>query len=179
MLAPEPRKGNWMQTVNGRQFWPLDPRPEEVFIEDIAWALAHLCRYNGHCSKFYSVAEHSVLVSQVLKGTGHELCGLLHDGTEAYCADVPRPLKRMLTGYAEIEQGVWVAVASRFGLPEQMPEEVHAADNAVLWAEKPILMGDAHAWSDVGTPAVVGIIGWPPEVAYRLFMDRFRELTTG
>ena len=62
--AVSARKGDWMQTYTGRQFWPIDPRANEVHIEDIAHALSMMCRYNGHCRTFYSVAEHSVLVSQ-------------------------------------------------------------------------------------------------------------------
>lgn len=176
-LPDTARKGNWMQTANGHQFWPLDPRADEVFIEDIAWSLAHLCRYNGHSSMFYSVAEHSVLVSQVLDGTGYELCGLMHDGTEAYCADVPRPLKAMLTGYAAIEDGIWRVVAERFGLPAVMPKAVHVADDSVMLAEKSPLMGDTYKWACPGTPANVTIRGLDPRAAYSLFMDRFRSLT--
>lgn len=172
------RKGNWMQTAGGRQFWPLDPRAEEIFIDDVAHSLSNLCRYNGHSSMFYSVAEHSVLVSRVLEGTGLELVGLLHDATEAYVADVPRPLKRMLVGYADIEDGVWKAVAERFGLPAEMPAEVHTADNAVLLAEKIPLMGKVHEWDMPGVVAAdVTIRGLSPEDARREFMDRFRELT--
>ncbi len=50
------RKGEWIQTYTGKQFWPLDPRPEDIDIEDIAHALALTCRFNGHCDYFYSVA---------------------------------------------------------------------------------------------------------------------------
>ncbi len=42
------RRGDWMQTFAGRKFWPLDPRADEVFIVDIAHALAQQCRYAGH-----------------------------------------------------------------------------------------------------------------------------------
>lgn len=58
------RRGDWMQTYTGRQFWPLDPLPEDVFIEDIAHALSMQCRYAGHVTRFYSVAEHSVLIAR-------------------------------------------------------------------------------------------------------------------
>lgn len=179
--APQ-RIGNWMQTAGGRKFWPLDPRPEEIDITDIAAALSKLCRYNGHCAFFYSVAEHSVHVSEALMAAGHDpltvLTGLLHDATEAYCADVPRPLKPYLSGYNEIEQRVWLAVAHHFGLPPEMPPAVHWADNAVLLAEKPVLMGTHHKWSIPGEPANVRIQGWDPDLARYAFMRQFTKLTS-
>ena len=112
------RKGDWMQTYTGRQFWPLDPRPEEVVIEDIARALSMQCRFAGHCAKFYSVADHSVRVSMLAdENSTLALAGLLHDAAEAYVVDVPRPLKRFLPGYKEIEREVARAIEKRFGLP--------------------------------------------------------------
>jgi hypothetical protein len=170
------RIGDWMQTATGGQFWPLDPRPQEIHIEDIAWALAHMCRYGGHCSRFYSVAEHSVLVSQVCPPE-HALAGLLHDASEAYCVDVPRPLKRSQAGNADIEERLWQAIASRFNLSPELPASVKAADNAVLLAEKPVLMGTKYVWSIPGEPANVKIRCLSPDQATNLFFDRFRELT--
>ena len=82
------RNGSWLQTYTGIQFWPLDPRPEEIDIQDIAHALSLLCRFNGHCQRFYSVAEHSVHVSTIL-APEFGLWGLLHDAAEAYLSDIP------------------------------------------------------------------------------------------
>lgn len=62
-MLDEARIGDWMQTASGRMFWPVDPRPEDVEINDIAHALSLTCRYCGHVREFYSVAQHSVLVS--------------------------------------------------------------------------------------------------------------------
>lgn len=172
------RIGNWMQTYRGGQFWPLDLRPEDVFIEDIAHSLSMICRYGGHCERFYSVAEHSVLVSRVVPPE-LALIGLLHDATEAYVGDVIRPLKPALSGYAQIEHQVWLAVASRFGLPGSMPNEIKAADNAVLLAEQLVLMKDAPApWCVGGEPAKVEVRGLVPGEAESEFLDRFAELAT-
>lgn len=175
------RVGNWIQTATGNKYWPLDPRPEDVHVEDIAHSLGMLCRYNGHCRFFYSVAEHSVHVAQVLMAEGHDvptvLAGLLHDGSEAYCTDVPRPLKPYLLGYDEIEERNWLAIAHRFGLPPVMPEAVHKADNAVLLAEKPVLMGMQHKWSIPGEPAHVRVQGWDPDLARYAFLRQFHFLT--
>ncbi|MBF0612521.1 MAG: hypothetical protein HQL55_15470, partial [Magnetococcales bacterium] len=78
---------NWIQTFTGRQFWPLAPVLEHIHVQDIAHALSLLCRFNGHCQKFYSVAEHSLHVATILPP---ELAGwgLLHDASEAYLADL-------------------------------------------------------------------------------------------
>jgi hypothetical protein len=170
------RTGSWMQTVSGRPFWPLSPRPEDFDICDIAHALSMLCRFGGHPKFFYSVAEHSVLVSHVLPPE-LALCGLMHDATEAYCVDVPRPLKRELPQYQAIESGLWMAIAERFNLPDPMPPEVHAADNAVLLAEKKVLLRESPGpWDVPGVAADVEIHGYPPEVAKDLFLSRFAQL---
>jgi hypothetical protein len=173
------RRGDWMETVTGRQWWPLDPRPEDVALEDIAHALAHLCRFGGHCSRFYSVAEHSVLVSLVVPHE-HALAALMHDATEAYLVDVPRPVKRHLSNYKELEALAWSAIAARFGLAAEPPECVHDADNAVLLAERAALKLDTgRPWNVPGTPARVPVVGVSPALARLLFLKRFDELTKG
>jgi len=183
------RYGDWMQTYTGKQYWPIDPRPEEVCIEDIAHALSNICRYAGHCKSFYSVAEHSIYVSLIVQPE-HALTALLHDATEAYVVDVPRPLKRFLANYKEIEQSNWIAIADKFGLPHEMPREIKDADNAVLLAEKEYVMGpQPHAWAHIDLPeglveaadsAILGLgmgsCAYLPERAKELFMDRYQEL---
>lgn len=171
------RKGDWMQTASGKMFWPLDPRPNEVHIEDIAHALGNMCRYGGMCDYHYSVAQHSVYVSYEVPPE-HALVGLLHDATEAYCVDVPRPIKRYLAGYNAIETRLWECVAERFGLPREMPECIHLADNAVLLAEKAQIMRPSPApWSVPGEPARIRISQWSPGQARDAFLRRFQELT--
>jgi hypothetical protein len=176
------RKGNFMQVWSGGIYWPLDPRAEEVFIEDIAHALSMLCRYGGHVENFYSVGEHSVHVSRIVP-PHLALLGLLHDSTEAYLIDVPRPIKRHLTNYKEIEALNWAAIAERFGVPYDMPEEIHRADAAMLATEraglmKPLPEHAAQAWAmgDVQPPADVTIGCWPPSYAKEMFLRRFEEL---
>jgi hypothetical protein len=171
------RTGNWQQVFSGRQFWPLDPRPAEISIEDIAHALSNLCRFGGHCERFYSVAEHSVHVSHVVPAS-LALVGLLHDATEAYAVDIPRPLKPALSGYKQIEHNLWLAIASRYGLAGGMPDEVKAADNAVLLAEQKQIMKSAPApWCIPGEAADVAILCLAPNDAKQLFLERFAELT--
>lgn len=175
--AEQHRVGDWMQTPNGRMFWPMDPRPEEVFVDDIAEALAKQCRFGGCCNFPYSVAQHSVHVSYQVPEE-HAFAALMHDATEAYCVDVPRPIKRYLAGYQDIEHRIWRAVAARFGLPLELPECVHVADNAVLLAEKAQIMLPSPApWSVPGEPADIVIVPMSWETAAENFLQRFRELS--
>jgi hypothetical protein len=170
------RKGDWMQTASRGVFWPLDPRPEEVHIEDIAAALSKLCRYGGHCRRFYSVGEYSVLVSHVVP-EDLALVGLLHDATEAFLVDLPRPVKRYLPGYVEAEDRLWRVIAERFGIDPETIHLVKDADNAVLLAEQRALMPPPpRPWSVQGEPADVPILGLPPHFAEALFLERFKEL---
>ena len=114
----------WIETYTGKRFYPLDPDPSSVDIEDIAHALSNLCRFTGHCREFYSVATHSILCAdQAMVDGGHwyrmrrlALLLLLHDAAEAYCSDVAYPIKPHLTGYAEIEERIMQAIYKRLGV---------------------------------------------------------------
>ena len=170
------RIGDWMCTFTGVQYYPADPRSTDVHLIDIAHALSMLCRYTGHCREFYSVAEHSVLVSQIVPRE-YALVGLLHDATEAYINDINRPLKRSLPDYNKIEDLNWLVIAERFGLPAVIPEVVHSADMAVLKTEARALMPDAaHHWNLPGDAAKVSIRCWSPRDAEAVFTDRFFDL---
>lgn len=170
------RAGNWMQTFTGRQFWPIDPRAEDVNIDDIAHALAHTCRFGGHCINFYSVAEHSVYVSLIVPPE-LAMVALLHDASEAYVLDVPRPLKAFLPGYKEIEHRVWEAVAEHFKLPVEMPQAIKDADNAMLLAEADQIMTVPPApWSVPGVMASIQIECMRPNDAVGFFLRRFAQL---
>lgn len=176
------RKGDWLQTYTGVAYWPLDPREDEVRIEDIAHALSQLCRYTGHCRRFYSVAEHSVHVSRLVPPE-HALTGLLHDATEAYINDLNRPLKYQIPQYRQIEDINWRVLATKFGLPAEMPKEVKDADGAMLWAERRqlFLMEPPHSWgmgvSEPNPYPALGHLGLDPTDARYFFIERFVELT--
>lgn len=195
------RHGDWLQTYTGRQFWPLDPRANEVCIEDIAHSLSLQCRFAGHCREFYSVAEHSVRVSvlvqeQFLRGergtygqhpSAEELAahlalmGLLHDASEAYLVDVPRPVKRFLRGYSMVEDVCMEAICERFGLRWENNQEawqwVKDADNTLLATEARDLMAAPPApWEALPKPIGNRIEPWPSGHAKAMFMMRFNEL---
>ena len=85
-------KDRYLSTYTGKKFYPYDPRPEQICIEDIAHGLSMLCRFAGQCRFFFSVAEHSIAVAHLLPAN-LKLFGLLHDASEAYLVDLPRPVK--------------------------------------------------------------------------------------
>lgn len=171
------RKGDWMQTFMGRQFWPLDPRSDDVHIDDIAEPLSKLCRYNGHCEGFYSVAEHSVLVSLNVPPE-MALEGLMHDAAEAYLGDVIRPIKPFLTGLKEIESKIEKAIAARFGLVYPWPNEVMRVDAAILHDEQLSIMKEPpRKWHLPLPPMGVNIMCMEHQAACSLFLKRFEELT--
>lgn len=169
---------NWMQTASGLAIDPLDPRPHQIKFVDIASALSKLCRFNGHCREFYSVAQHSVIVSRHCPTK--PLAGLLHDMAEAYVSDMPRPLKRQIFGYAEAEDRMLAACAESIGvnLADLYCDEVKHADLIALATEKRDLMGPEPApWMQLPEPAIETIVPLGPETAFALFHRRFKELT--
>jgi hypothetical protein len=179
LMADDPwLRGDWMQTYSGRRFYPLDPRAEELADLDIAHALSLLCRYGGHVERFYSVAEHCVLMSEAV-APEHALAALLHDATEAYVVDVPRPLKAVLLDYRPIEERLWRVIAGRYGISATLPAEVVEADNRILLTERTALMPRAERWSqdDEYEPLRVRITGWPPQEAEQAYKRRLLELT--
>lgn len=168
-----------MQTATGLVFWPMDPRASEIEIEDIAHALSNLCRYLGHTREFYSVAQHSVLVARALPPE-LRAWGLLHDASEAYLVDVPRPVKPYLTGYREAEEVVERAVAEALGLCWPMPTEVKRVDNAILADEAAQLMAKPPRDWRLAEPALgIDIDPWSPQTAKRRFLEAFHALERG
>lgn len=121
-------------TFKGKFLDYLSPNPSQIQIEDIAIALSREARFSGHTREFYSVAQHSVHVS-VLVPPEFALEALLHDATEAYCKDIPTPLKRLLPDYQRIERAVDTVIRKKFKLPATMSQEVADADHRALLHE--------------------------------------------
>lgn len=177
MSLTEQQRGNWMQTYTGRRFYPLDPRPEDVDPVDIAHALSLICRYGGHVDRFYSVAEHCILVSQAV-APEHRLWALLHDATEAYVGDMVRPLKLNMPAYRAVEDRVMAAVAARFRLRGSMPWDVKDADTRILLTERDALMSATkHPWAIEGMePLPVRVQGLPPMSAQLDYLAELEQL---
>jgi 5'-deoxynucleotidase YfbR-like HD superfamily hydrolase len=166
----------WLPTFTGGQLDPLNPDESHIRIEDIAHALSNLCRWNGHCRHFYSVAEHSIRVSHSVPSKD-ALWGLLHDAAEAYLGDFVSPLKHHTTcgeEYQRHEARLMAAIASRFGLIGAMPASVLRADHEqqveeIHWLIDPTTILDRRQH----------IVTMPPLQAEVEFLNRYRELTGG
>lgn len=169
------KRGDWMQTATGGQMHPLDPRPEEIHIADIAHALSQLCRFSGHCLRFYSVAEHCVLMAREAPDE-YKLTTLMHDASEAYLADVIRPIKPFLTNYHDIEARLETVIAERFNYPWPMPAEVKRLDNAILADEMAQNMAPPPVdWRLPELPLGVRLQFWAPEKAEFEFRAAFTQ----
>lgn len=167
---------SWIQTYTGKKFHPLAPDPSTIDIRDIAHSLAMQCRFNGHCSAFYSVADHCVRVSRILP-PGLQLAGLLHDAAEAYVSDIPRPVKAQLPAFAEAEDRLLEVIFRHFGLAWPVADEVWAADVTLLVTEgRDLMCAPPEPWGIEGTPLAERIVPLSPAEAERAFLARFREL---
>lgn len=160
-MSRSTRDGNFVETFTGGRFYPFDPSPDEVRLEDIAGGLAHTCRFGGHCRHFYSVALHSLHVGSELSNHGPrmELYGLLHDAGEAYLGDIPRPIKAEFDGIERAESRVLAAVWDALEIPPPTDEEwrmVMEADDRLLAYEAEQILADGSWASD------------PPDLAYDL-----------
>lgn len=168
----------WILTRSGKHFDFADPKPQSIITIDIAYGLANECRYAGQCSKFYSVAQHSVLASLWVEPE-HAFEALMHDAAEAYCKDIPRPLKAMLPQYRRIEERVDLAIRVRYGLPLKCSPAVKHIDLVLLATERRDLMpADEIMWTllDGIDPRASVIEPWSPDEARRRFWHRFAEL---
>jgi uncharacterized protein len=172
--------GGWIQTFTGRSIHPANPSPDEIHIEDIANALARQCRFGGHCLRFYSVAEHCVLLCDHATGP-NKFAALMHDASEAYLADIPRPIKPILTQYHAIERHLMAMIADKYGFAWPLPDEVKYLDTAIITDERQQNMArmavDADQWGAPHPALGVMLQFWTPEIATFEFMARFYQLS--
>ena len=173
-------------TASGLLINPFEMRPEDVRIEDIAHHLANICRFQGATARFYSVAQHSVLVSSYLSDMDG-LYGLLHDASEYLLGDVPGPLKQseIFAAYRSAESRLQRVIYQAFGLTPDESEVLHLVDRRALWTEQRDLMPPpltAHLiYADEDrndlAPFTETIHAWSFETSKRRFLERFAELT--
>lgn len=134
-----------VETYTGNFVDLANPDPETITIADIAHHLSQQCRYTGATPRFYSIAEHAVLVAKKLAEDGHDLetqlQGLHHDDSEYVLLDVPRPLKLMFreatTLYDDLTEKMDVAIGQALGIPPTFLKNpvVKDADNWALLVE--------------------------------------------
>lgn len=139
-------------TRTGRVIDFEDPSPDEISLEDIATGLSQVCRFSGQISRFYSVAEHSLHVAAHMP-SHLKVWGLLHDATEAYMGDVPRPVKLLCPDYKVIEARLEEAVMLHFNLDpltDQQRVTLKTADSRCLLSEaRDLKVGLNTDWKDV------------------------------
>jgi hypothetical protein len=170
-------KGLWMQTYTNGKFYGEPPcfHLNVYNIEDIAESLSKKVRWGGHCKGFYTVAQHCVHVCDILPKE-LRLEGLLHDMSETFLGDVPRPVKAAVPGVRPYEDLLYVSMATQFGVLADLPKEVHEADNILLVTEARDLMGDPE-WtkSTPFKPLAEPIEPWWIEKSKIEFLKRYDE----
>lgn len=178
---------DWMLTHSLRKVHPLDFKPEDVNLYDMATSLAKQCRYNGHLKGFYSVAEHSDIMRRALKRDGYppiiQKLGLLHDGSETWTGDIIRPLKNALRSQGfdikPYELKIEQAMSEHFGLPWPWPDVIHEYDKRIVRDEKDQLKpDDTDDWSSFDIPKVglgIKIEGWEWREAHERWLEAFRS----
>lgn len=180
------RTTQWMETHAGKQLF-LPVTEDMIDIEDIAHALSFQCRYAGHTLRFYSVSEHCCLISDyVFRNSPNlepnerrklALQGLMHDASEAYLVDIPKPIKPFLTNYRELEQQIEVVVADKYGFEYPYHSVVKEADCRILLDERAALFNwSGHDWElPVDKPLGVHIEALAPYEAKAEFLKRFHD----
>jgi 5'-deoxynucleotidase YfbR-like HD superfamily hydrolase len=177
--------GPYIQTVSGRRVNPFDPDPREIDVHDIAVALSNQCRFGGHTRRFYSVAQHACLTSDLVLEAGGSaeaaLWGLLHDAAEAYLVDLPHPLKhRSELGqlYQAAEERLEQVLRARFELADSAPPGLKEIDRSLLATERAALTMVAWHWPELEgfEPLELEIDPWLPEQAAAAFLERYARL---
>ena len=187
MAAPDqapPAPGPYLQTVSGRWVNPFDPDPDQLDAGDIAHALANQCRFGGHSRAFYSVAQHSVIVSRLVEERGGDaedcFAALMHDATEAYLGDMPHPIKHrseLGAAFKAAEDELERALREHFRIKPDVPE-IKRADRALLATERRTFSSEDWHWPELEgvEPLDLELTAWPPDEAARAFADRYAEL---
>jgi 5'-deoxynucleotidase YfbR-like HD superfamily hydrolase len=179
-----PAPGPYLQTVSGRWVNPFDPDPDQLDAGDIARALANQCRFGGHSRVFYSVAQHSVIVSELVEQRGGDtedaFAALMHDATEAYLGDMPHPIKHRSSlgaAFKAAEETLEQAIRDRFRIKSDVPE-IKRADRALLATERRAFSAETWHWPELEgvEPLDLDLAAWSPEDAAQAFAQRYAEL---
>jgi len=172
VMEPNEYQGLWIETYTGKKIHFTQPQEDEIDIIDIAHALALTCRFSGHCSKFYSVAEHSIRVAELVPQRS-KLAALLHDASEAYLNDVPRPMKAILPQYIELAKQMQEKILAKFHVLNADWRAIKEADNILLATEARDLMCNTADWANLPLPLDEHIRPMAWDDAEALFLVRF------
>lgn len=141
---------DWITTYGGTHFFPLKPEADKIEITDVAHALSLICRGNGHVKSFFSVGQHCIHCALEAEARGYgakiALACLLHDASEAYMSDVPRPFKQYLSDYISHEKTLLDIVYTKYlgtTLTEEEEKRVKEIDDDMLYYDLKILLGEA------------------------------------
>ena len=179
-----PAPGPYLQTVSGRWVNPFDPDPDQLDAKNIARALANQCRFGGHSRVFYSVAQHSVIVSELVEQRGGDaedvFAALMHDASEAYLGDMPHPIKHrspLGAAFKAAEEHLEEAIRDRFRIKADVPE-IKRADRALLATERRAFSNKDWHWPELDgvEPLDLELEAWAPDAAARAFAARYAEL---
>ncbi|MHC4616275.1 MAG: HD domain-containing protein [Planctomycetota bacterium] len=135
---------SWIETASGKAFWYDNVEPDVIEPCDVIHSLSQQCRYLGHCARFYSVAEHTCHVVDLLPDQ-LKLFGILHDWSEAYTGDLPKPMKLLLPKYSEIEEKIQNAIYTKFAGRLPTPDEHHEIKRADLMSLKAEVLALSHS----------------------------------
>jgi hypothetical protein len=179
-----PGPGPYLQTVSGRWVNPFDPDPSQLDAGDIARALANQCRFGGHSRVFYSIAQHSVIVSELVEertGDAEDaFAALMHDAAEAYLGDMPHPLKhRSALGEAfkAAEDRLDEEIRDRFHIKCDVLE-IKRVDRALLATERRAFSAENWPWPELEgfEPLAIELEAWLPDEAADAFAQRYAQL---
>jgi hypothetical protein len=172
-------------TYTGKYVDLMAPQLATIDIVDIAHALSQISRFGGHTRTYYSVAQHSIGVSQLLPER-YRLQGLLHDAAEAYFGDMVRPLKSLpiSESYRDYESAMQAMILQRYanGLAtdQECRDRIHEADMSMLAAERRDLMApDDSPWPYMEgvQPRSATIRPMLPITAELAFLQMYKQLS--
>lgn len=161
------------RTYTRIKFNILNPTNEMIDIKDIAKGLAYKPHFSGFSPKFFSIAEHSLLVEKIVSEKNEldyeaRLVALLHDASEAYTGDMIKPIKNLLPNFRVIEKRIQKAILRKYNLPESTMQEIKYADCLAQDWEADIFYGKFMNNKFLKF--------FPPDMAYQEFMNRFSWL---
>lgn len=171
---------NYIQTYSGTRVHHPFNNPLEILTTDIAHSLSQQCRFTGHLHQFWSIAQHSLCVADLVPDE-HKKQALLHDATEAYLCDIPTPFKVLMPEYMRMEKDMWELICERYDLPVEMHPSVKEADRILLMTERDAFNPNNRDWSEEyeNTPRSFATLGqyilMPPQEVRAMFLERFKE----